>query len=641
MTAMPVDPDQLNAFVERTHARHSNLDMSFFMTGQEREFSLVALDTFYVPLRIAGRPPDLEQQGSERAAQADILSTQLLDPAHGLGPRLALLGDAGCGKTTILRHLTGELARAWLAPDDRRLRERTGLAGENLVPIFIPLRHYHHFCTAQAGRAISLRSFHDFLAAYFTNLDDLAFPAVFYRALIESGRCLLALDGFDEIPGELQRRQILNVVRDLAAVAGNIVILSSRVAAYGGSTQLGGHFQTLWVQNLNRDERRAQIEKWVDGIRPLTARDLKAEDILRRMPEGSPLDTLAVTPMIVTALCVVYFYDHELPEQRARLYRRCVDIMLYEKLRPDEPGTLLAGLAGAPDFKRELLARLAFALHESGLEAADRERAAAWLKDGFKSEAEAARLPAARRFLDTITVRGNLLQERDGAFGFGRQHLTFQEFLAGYHLSLNLRPRQRRALWPALLLSDRWREPIRLAVGATLPDNVVACESVLEELLEQAQSDAAAPALVLAGYQLAAESLLDLGEKGRRRIELDLQRDVIDGLARCLVDPAVAGPAAGLLAERVAAGAALGRLGDPREGVATLPPLLTARLEGAFQFSEQAEPRTVAPFRRAFTRSPMRSTRTSWRTAATRTRAGGATPVGSGGRANRATVGSR
>jgi predicted NACHT family NTPase len=172
---------------------------------------------------------------------------------------------------------------------------------------------------------------------------------------------LLALDGFDEVPGETARRQVVGVARDLANdpdIGQNIILLSSRVAAYGGATQLGGRFQTLWVQNLNPEEREAQIRRWVEAVSPHTDRPLKVEDILRRMPEGSSLDQLAVTPMIVTTICVVYFYDHELPEQRARLYRRCVDIMLYEKLRPDEPGSQLAMWAGTPDFKRELLARL-------------------------------------------------------------------------------------------------------------------------------------------------------------------------------------------------------------------------------------------------------------------------------------------
>ncbi|MCP4428410.1 MAG: SUMF1/EgtB/PvdO family nonheme iron enzyme [Chloroflexi bacterium] len=595
----------LQQYLRRVHDRHSKLDMSLFQSGQERDFSFVSLDTFYVPLRIAGRSP-FEEDGRnlqpERMHEGDILSTQLLAPGHRLNRRsrhLTMLGDAGSGKTTILRCLVGALAQAHWQTDKERVQELTGWTGDLLIPFFIPLRHFHHFCANQQRQAISRRSFFHFLSFYFAEHDDLELSPDFYRQVLRTGNCLVALDGFDEVPGEDDRRQVVQVVRALAGdneVGQNRIILSSRVAAYGGSTQLGGQFQTLWVQNLNREERRTQVEKWVEGITPYSQRQLQAEDVLKRMPDDGSLDRLAVTPMIVTALCVVYFYDHKLPQQRARLYRRCIDIMLGEKLRPDDPGLALAELAGSPDFKRELLARLAYHLHESGQDTTDREQAAHWLKDGFKSAAEAERLPTAREFLDTITVRGALLQERDGAFGFGRQHLTFREFLVGYHLSLNLRARQRRALWSDLLPDDRWREPIRLAVGATMPDNMVVCEDVLEELLEVAQAAADNPALRLAGHRLAAESLLDLGEKERQRVERELQTEIIQGLADCLSEEAVVDPAAGLLPERVMAAATLGELGDPRPGVTTLPPKLTEPIGGQFMFGENNEPRTVEPF---------------------------------------------
>ena len=64
--------------------------------------------------------------------------------------------------------------------------------------------------------------------------------------------------------------------------------------------------------------------------------------------------------MIVTAICVVYFYDHQLPEQRARLYRRCADIMLHERLRPDNPGLEQSGLTDS--LQKHLSAGAALAL---------------------------------------------------------------------------------------------------------------------------------------------------------------------------------------------------------------------------------------------------------------------------------------
>jgi formylglycine-generating enzyme required for sulfatase activity/transcriptional regulator with XRE-family HTH domain len=600
-------PGDLERYLRHVRDRQAILDFSIFQEGSEQDFASVPLDTFYIPLRLAGRPPDEEKDStglpnlSGLQRELDLHSDYLLSPTIHLSHHLVLLGDAGSGKTTLLRQLTGVLAKAFLENDPEFARQCTGLGGELLLPLFVPLRYYHHYCQAAPGRAVAMGSFLDFLPFHFREQFGLALPPDFFLTLLGSGRCLLTLDGFDEVPDETSRRQVTALIRDLATdseLGQNSIILSSRVAAYGGTAQLGGSFKTLWVQRLNPKERAEQISRWVAGMAPHTQKELKAEDILRLMSEGSPLDQLAVTPMIVTALCVVYFYDHKLPEQRAQLYRRCVDIMLREKLRPDEPGQSLADQGGKPDFKRDLLARLAFEMHLNQKEGVNKEQAAHWLRDGFRSAPTAERLERAYEFLNTITGRGTLLQERAGLFSFGRQHRTFREFLAGYHLIKGLPAAERQTLWPRLLRADEWREPIRLAAGATVFEFSLTCEDFLNELLAQADAPRADSATRLAGYKLAAESLVDMGQAGRGMLAFDLQSQIIERLAQRLFhDPAIADPTADLLKERAAAAETLARLGDPRSGVTDLPPLLTDPIEGEFLYGDKKkEHRTVAPF---------------------------------------------
>ena len=53
--------------------------------------------------------------------------------------RLVVLGDPGCGKTTLLRYLTLLYARD-LAEGTRQVADRLALAEDDVLPIFLPLR---------------------------------------------------------------------------------------------------------------------------------------------------------------------------------------------------------------------------------------------------------------------------------------------------------------------------------------------------------------------------------------------------------------------------------------------------------------------------------------------------------------------
>lgn len=128
----PLPPlTDLDRYLRHVRDRQAILDFSIFQEGQEREFAYVPLDSFYIPLRLAGQPRDeaarsaMPRQRStsplltEREATGEhyLRSDRLLASDTRLGRHLALLGDAGSGKTTILRQLTGALAHAWVEKD--------------------------------------------------------------------------------------------------------------------------------------------------------------------------------------------------------------------------------------------------------------------------------------------------------------------------------------------------------------------------------------------------------------------------------------------------------------------------------------------------------------------------------------------
>ncbi len=596
---VPLPPtNELHSYLHRIRVRHNTFDLSVFQEGQERDLSSVSLEQFYIPLRLVKQ---LTSINPDRIEQTSFRSNEFFSPKNQLGRYVTILGDAGSGKTTILNYLTITLASARLENNLDLVRQRIGFFAQSAddlpIPLYISLRHYWHFCKT-SDQSITFSSFVEFLPQYFSlRYGGLDFIKGFFQHLLDSGRCLLILDGLDEIPDMVSRAETTEFIYSLVNtpnIKRNYIILSSRVLAYNKSTRLSSVLQTLLVQNLDAEERIVQIKTWIKGISYLTTRRLSADELIRAISINDSLDKLATNPLIVTALCIVYFYDHQIPEQRAQLYRRCIDIMLYERMRPDEPGQFLASFAGRPEFKRQLLARLAFEMLLSKKNEVSREQAARWLMDGFRNVTESERLSTSYDFLDTITVRGTLLQEREGFFAFTQR--VFQEFLAGYHLILGLRPRTRYKLWPELLQDDHWREPIRLAVGTTVFENTLTCEDFLSELLNFTNESDAKSVTRLTGYTLAAQALWDLGRRGQALLENELQNEIITGLAIHLTAPTINDPIANLLTERVATAQILGYLGDPREGVTTLPPLLTSIIQGKFLYGEKKERREISQF---------------------------------------------
>jgi predicted NACHT family NTPase len=81
---------------------------------------------------------------------------------------------------------------------------------------------------------------------------------------------------------------------------------------------------------------------------------------------------LADTPLLVTIIAIVHYNQRRLPEQRAELYDKCVEVLLTESTHTASDATYeLADWGGSLAEKRGLLANLAYEMMSAG-EAAGR-----------------------------------------------------------------------------------------------------------------------------------------------------------------------------------------------------------------------------------------------------------------------------
>ena len=183
-----------------------------------------------------------------------------------------------------------------------------------------------------------------------------------------------------------------------------------------------------------------------------------------------------------------------------------------------------------------------------------------WLRPRFarlRGEEEAD--TALDNFLQAVSERGSLLDERGGRFQF--IHLTFQEFLCAVYLVDTLRE---NAKIVAMLFEDGriaqswWRETVLLTVGYMGSDSIDAPLNLVQGLT----NCDAEPSTVVAAVEVACVAFLE--QNGQDNVTKSMLRQRLVALIQDKAHPG--GPE-----QRLAVGKALSRLGDPRRGVGLRP----------------------------------------------------------------------
>ena len=206
------------------------------------------------------------------------------------------------------------------------------------------------------------------------------------------------------------------------------------------------------------------------SVKPRWSRACKRQ--LQAAVRRPDLWRLAANPLLLTVMALVHTHKGRLPEARALLYEETIDILLWrwEQLKTsgtDEAPPLQHLLAQANrtdvDLKR-VLWQLAFEAHRAG---GTTDAEVADIGESQLTRALSALHPDKSRdwayqVVEVMQLRAGLLLERvPGVYTF--PHRTFQEYLAGAHLSTQAdfasQATQLAAAGPF------WREVILLAVG--------------------------------------------------------------------------------------------------------------------------------------------------------------------------------
>ncbi len=477
------------------------------------------LDTVYVPLEAEVFNPGEHKQA--------VPLNRLLEQGH----RLALIGGPGCGKSTVLQHMSWVLAGGVLTNDAGFIREKLGQAAQPLIPVLIPLNRYAaHLRKLKDGQSPQLEAF---LSDYFkTRQIPGQFSPEFWDYLFSHNRVVLLLDGLDEVPTEDLRAQVRQRIEDfLKGHLGLWVIATSRSAAYHGEAVLA-NFKLVRVLPLEQEHIENLVRRAYQAIpktlwtKPEPAGALlKGIRALEAQREGDPLVT---TPLMVRLLLLVQQNNRDLPDQRADLYEKAVEALL----KPDhkDDGDVARDLvhfgAGSLEMNRDMLQYLAYHMHQSG-EQQGRDVGEEAIKKMLCQD-ETYR-PHVEALLEEARTRSTLLEFREQQYRF--MHLSFQEFLAGRYLAKNNTPDEAAAFLEAGPATQTWwREAILLYVGYAYLDQARKLLPILRRMAAIDEKAASRPEIELekqlAMAELAATAYgeipnrpAEIGDELRQRLE--------------------------------------------------------------------------------------------------------------------------
>ena len=401
------------------------IDVQDLATGGDH---IPELGDVYVDVALVSRAP---QQGpGDLVAAGDASARHTIDELLDRRARvtLALIGQPGSGKSTLLAHAA------------RRSGATTvwshlggGHPGRRRVPVLLALRERAD--SIVANPAISLP---DVIRAAVGSGPGKE-PGGWWERQLERGRCLILLDGLDEVARADDRIAVAEwIERQIPAHPDNHFVVTSR--SYDFLGPLATAADVLVARPFTARQIQLFLDRWylaaerhatgASGRTAGRAVQLRARESADRLnallQANSALRDLAVNPLLLTMIATAHRYRGALPGSRADLYGEICQVLLSRRAQAKDLPELLSWPA-----KQMLLASLAYQMmrdHASDLPAA---RVLEILSPQLERYSSSV---SGEAFLDNV-ARNGLLVEAEGRYAF--THLTFQEYLAARHVSAN------------------------------------------------------------------------------------------------------------------------------------------------------------------------------------------------------------
>ena len=225
-----------------------------------------------------------------------------------------ILGDPGSGKSTLLR----ALALSWAE------KSAVALKGEP-IPLLIELRLY--------ARDKKDRGFKGFLEYLHKGNTVCRLNQLELDKLLDSGNAIALFDGVDEVFDRELRQEVMTDIHRFSNRYEKVqVVVTSRWLGYKAEALRKAEFAHYMLQDLNDEQINDFLERW-HGLTfakgQQAERERKQGRLQKAIGESKAIRELAGNPLLLTMMAILN-RNQELPRDRALLYERASEVLLYQ-----------------------------------------------------------------------------------------------------------------------------------------------------------------------------------------------------------------------------------------------------------------------------------------------------------------------
>jgi len=534
---------------------------------------------------------DVRRCLAQQEAMKRISAQQMINDHQ----RLILLGDPGCGKTTIVKFISHVMACSGVSKDvqhDLARLQGTGPWDHGpLLPIRIVLREFAAWLESSEKQnrpviAWMRKTLND------VGLEDL-WPIIHDDLQDPNKQVLILLDGLDEVPGA-QRESVVNMINEFnQEYVQNRYLVTCRVYAYLDKDYRLHHFRQAILAPFNDEQIESFIEAWYRELvfqKRVSKNEAETlEQRLKAAVQRPDLRGMAERPLLMTIMAQLQTSFGQLPQDRVELYQWAVDL-LFRRWKGDigqGEKDLMAALE-MPQLKvSDLLAGLnhvAYQAHagqqltEETAEIAEEillKHVKPYLGDDWNR---------AETFVRYVRERsGLLIRHKPDAYTF--LHRTFQEFMAACHLT-SLKDYPREAARLVKEDPDLWRVVYVLAAGHASKTQLGNAISSVGKLCVQGVTEAETnDGVDFLNALISGEALLEIGLAG---VEREEDGKAILNRTRHWLVAALNADEVLIAQERAEASTVLGKVGDPRPEVTNVDDMQFCLVpKGPFLYEEE------------------------------------------------------